>query len=748
MSMTYLFFDVAIWIIGLFFIGYPLTRLSKEIMGAERLPWGLILGISAMIVFIRTVNSFAAISSARALIFIAIAFWLAYHWRRKSTRELLARDVRAINPAMILCWLVTLMLLVVALNVPMLTHHALLYEYSPNHDAIYYVTNARWMLNHRFGDSVIYSADKPLFWMATPFFGASPPLGRVGAEGLLATVSTLTGRDPLIQFQAMQTVALVAGVAVSALVLPRSTTLLIARPTLPGLLIIIALVFAPALIQIPINSSFSNAYGVAIMTAFVAISLRSPAKRVDILQPLLFAGLLATYPELSPIGLAVIASVLLFDLLFHSQSMREVVARGVGVLASVAIAILLFPWISTSAFRVLKTVYFVASTQGASWPNPYAGLNYLQLPIAALTTSRALAEFVPSGLAVTLGAILCVTLFRSMRRSRDVSLTLGVAFALVVFLGYIFYVDFNYGKLKILEYFSLLLAPALITACGFTDQHYGRSRLDMLLSYTAIFMVACMGVGASCLLLRRGIRTANNKYIADDFVDAIRAADNRPDHRFVSVNFESEPFFYSMWVSYFSKEPVLFRDEFGSGGYLQPFTNTHPAAPYEAASATIVDQGAFSQSAFGAKVMGKYGRFLLIDQRGSSRLSSTGLYASEGQWSWMARRLTLNIHGDRAHFVNLILSNRYAPVSKDERISIVSDDLSCDYFASTASNKLSIPIRNVGKNHLITIAPTGRAVSPSMLGQSDDNRILTYQVSELALSANAKFTPVACARSQ
>ena len=748
MSIAYLLFDVAICVVCLLLIGYPLTRASRAIDGAERLPWALILGICAMIVYVRTVNSLASIDRTMPFIAVSIVAWLAYHWRRKALRDLLVGDLRSFNLAMSLCWLVALMLLVVALNLPVLRHHALLFEYSPNNDAIYYITNARWMLGHSFSEAVTYSADKPLFFIAKDFFGKAPILGRVGAEGLLSFVSTLTGRDPSIHFQAMQTVALVAGVAISALLLPRRVASFITRPTLAGPLIIISVVFAPALIQIPINSSFANAYGVVMMTAFVLISLRSPTRRMDVLQPLLFAGLLATYPELVPISLVILGAVLLFELMFHSQSLREVFARGIRILVAVVTAVIMLPWISIFALKVLKTVYFVASTRGASWPDPYVGLSVPQLFIATLTTSRSFAGMLPDALIIIVGVLLCLAIARSLQRSRDSAFTCGVALALLAFLGYIFDKEFNYGKLKILEYFSLFLTPSLIVAFGFANTRIGRNRLDQLLSYTALLVVVSMNVDASYFLLKQGMHTAKNRYIAKDFIDAVRAADNRPEHRFLAVKFAMQPYFYSMWTSYFSHEPVVFSGDFGSGGYLASFTDAHPAAPYDAVTAVIADKVAVSFPELGVTVLGHYGRFFLIDQRDSSQLLPKGLYskAEEENFFWMGRRLVLDISGDHARYVNLVLSNRFSAVAHLEKISVTVDNRHCEFSASTISSKLSIAIP-AGEHHEVTIAPMDRAVSPSALGPSRDSRILTYQVSGLALSTDATFQPVTCAGS-
>ncbi len=743
MSIAYLLLDAVTCIVGLFFIGYPLTRLSHAIKGAERLPWALILGICGMIVFIRTINSLAAIDKALPFITLALAGWLAYHWRKKTLRDLLIGDLRALDPLMSFCWLAALGLLVLALNFTVLKHHALIFEASPNHDAIYYITNARWMLGHSFDETVTYSANAPLFWISRLFFGEAPPLGRVGAEGLLAFVSALTDRDPLVHFQAMQAVAMVAGVAVSALLLPRPIAALIIRPTLSGLLIVISIVFAPAFIQIAINSSFANAYGVVIMTAFVLVTLRSPAGGLDILQPLLFAGVLATYPELSPISLVIIGSVLMFELILQSQSFREVSARSIRTLISVVIAMIALPWISTIGLMALKYVYFAASTQGNSWPDPYAGLNPLQLPLAVFTTSRVLAGMVPGAFIIVIAAVLSLALARSNHRSRDTALSFGVIFSLFVFLGYIFYKDFNYGKLKILEYFSLFLAPSLIAAYGFSIISTGRNRLDKTVSYAALLGFVCLNTGASYLLLKQGMLTAERKYIAKDFIDTIKAADNLPGRHYIAARFAAEPFFYSMWISYFSHEPVVFSKDFGTGGYMQPFADEHPAAPYDTAPTAIADEEAFSSSVFGARVLGRYGRFLLLDQRDSSLLSSTNLYANEGGWSWMGKQLVLDISGSNARFVDLALSNRFAPEGAHEKILIKIDSRRCEFLGSTKSNKLSFAIPD-GSHHRVTITPMGRAVSPSILGQSNDDRILTYQVSDLALSTDATFQTVTC----
>lgn len=743
MSMTYLFFDATSWVIVFVLIGYPLTKLSRAVEGAERLPWALILGICAMIIYVRTINAVAGVGAAMPFIVASLVVWLGYHWRKRALRKLLAVDLCAVRPLMGLCWLAALIALIIVLNIPVLKHGASMFEYSLNHDAIYYVTNARWMLGHRFGEVVTYSADKPLFSMVTPAFGGAPPLGRVGAEGLLAFVSAVTGQDPTAHFQALQTVATIAAVAISALLLSRRARWLITRPTAAGPLAITCLVFAPALIQIPIYSSYSNAFGVVLMTAFVLVSLRSPSRRLDILQILLFAGLLATYPEMSPISFVVIGGVMMFELIYGTRTVREQVARGVQLLAVIGITLIVLPWISIAALRVLKTVYFVASTQGASWPDPYAGLSRLQLVVATLTTSRSLGAMLPGALIVVVGTLLCVIFVRSLRRSRDSAFYCGVLLAMCVFVSYVYFKEFNYGKLKILEYFSPFIAPCFIMGFGFTIERATRSAVDKLLSYAALLIITSTSVVASAVALREGIRISDNKYIANDFVDAVSAANALPDNGFLGVKFLDQPFFYSMWVSYFSKESVVFSRHFGSGGYLEQFVGAHPAASYQAASEIIADRAFFS-TVVGAKVLAQYGRFVLYDPKGSIQVTE-GLYAKEGNWSWMGKRLVLDISGNDARFINFVLSNRFAPEANVEKIQISIDRVRCETLASTKLDELSVPLPD-GGHHTVTIAPAGRAVSPSMLGQSIDSRILTYQVSGLTLSSLPAFELVRCAR--
>lgn len=746
--MTYLLLDAVSCIVGLSLIGYPLTRLSRAIEGAERLPWALILGICVMIVFVRTINSFTGISTAAPVVAVVILAWLVYNWRKKSLRTLLIGDLAALDPFLSLCWLTAVMVLVIALNFPVLSHHAFTFEYSPNQDAIYYITNARWMLGHSFGETVTFTANDPIFYVSQVFFGAAPPLGRVGASGLLAIVSAFTGQNPLVHFQALQTVAVVSGVAVSALLLPRPVYKFTMRPKLTRLATIAAIVFTPVFLQIPINSSFANAYGVVLMTGFVLISLRTPTRGLDILGLLLFAGVLATYPELSPIGLAIIGSVLLTESALRSQSLSETFARGARVLLTALTVVIALPWISTFALMVLKTVYLTASTQGASWPDPYAGLSALQLPLAVFTTSRSLAAIIPGLLVILVAAIICVTSLTSIQRTRDSAFPLGVLLALVIFLGYIFHVDFNYGKLKILEYFSLFLTPSLIILCGFSSIPTHTRKLLQAFSYIALLCILFINVGASYLLLKQGLRIAHDKYIAEDFLDTVKAADNWPGRHYLAARFTTDPFFYSMWIAYFSHQPVVFSKEFGSGGYLQAFVTERPAAPYDMASAAITDEAAFSSTMFGAKILNHFGRFLLVDQRSSSQLSSNGLYANEGGWSWMAKKLILSIRGGNAKFVNLNLSDRFAPEGGTENILITIDNKHCVFLASTTSNnKLSIAIPE-SKNRQVTISPMGSAISPSALGQSTDTRILTYRVSDLRLSSNAIAQAVTCGGSQ
>ncbi|MBP1475474.1 hypothetical protein J7I44_14260 [Frateuria sp. MAH-13] len=738
--MTRLLFEVAICVVGLSLVGYPLTRHNPAIKGAERLPWALILGICTTIVLVRSVNAVAPIGQASPWIAAGLVAWLVYSWRDGALRDLFFGDLRALDPIMSAVWLTALVVLTVALNIPVFSHKALVAEASSNHDAIYYVTNARWMLGHRFGDTVTYSADHPLFWMARSAFGAAPSLGRVGAEGLLAFVSAISAQDPVTHFLALQTVAVIGGTSASALLIPRRLALFSSRPTAAKVLAAGSVVFAPALVQIFINSSFANAYGVVLMTSFVLISIRSKAWSLRVQQPLLFAGMLATYPELSPIALIIIGSIFLFELLLRGESFRELLMSGFQILASVAIAIVAVPWISSVAAMTLKTVYFVASTQGNSWPDPYAGLSALQLPLAVFSTSQGLATIVPGAFFVAFAGLLCITLARSTVRSPDSSLPLGVALALTVFLSYIFHKEFNYGKLKILEYFSLFLAPSLIAACGVATSGGKHEGLHRIVQHLAILGVAAMNIGACYLLLQKGSLTAGRRYVANDLVNAVKAADQWSGQRSVAVRFGSEPFLYSMWTAYFSNRPLEFSAVYGSGGYLEPFVSTHPAVPRGSSQVMITDAIGGS-TLLGEKILARYGRFEVVDVTDGTRIS--GLYGDEGGWSWMGRKLLLNIVGQGAKFLNLVLANRFAPAAASEKVAVTVDGARCELTISTEPHQLTLAIPP-GHEHQVTIVPLGPVRSPALLGQSVDTRELSYQVSGLSLSINPRFPTLTC----
>lgn len=737
----HLLLDVAICVIGLFLIGYPLARNNSAIEGSERLPWALILGICITIVLVRSVNTVAPIGRASPWIAAGLGGWLAYSWRQKTIRDLFLCDLRALDPFMSAAWLTALTALILGLNIPTLSHHALVAEASPNHDAIYYVTNARWMLGHRFGEVVTYSAAHPLFWLTRSSFGSAPQLGRVGAESLLAFVSGVSAQDPLANFQALQTVAMIGGISASALLVPRRLALFSSHPTAATVLAIGALVFAPSFIQIAINSSFPNAYGVVLMTSFVMISVRSKAWTLGAQQPLLFAGMLATYPELSPITLATICSIFLFELVLRHRSFRSLLMSGLQILTSAALAILAMPWISSVAALTLKTVYFVASTQGNSWPDPYAGLSALQLPLAVFSTSKTLATLVPGAVFVGFTGIFCVALARSVRRAQDKTLPLGIALALGFFLSYIFHKDFNYGKLKILEYFSLFLSPSLIVACMSVSRDKHRM-FDCMLQYLVLLGVAAMNVSACYLLLHKGAITSGRRYIATDFVNAVRAADAWSGKRSIAVRFGTEPFLYSMWAAYISSRPVEFSPNYGSGGYLGSFASTHPAVP-QGSSNIVVADNIGSSSLFGEEVLGSYGRFKVFDLANGGSVSAHGLYGDEGGWSWMGKQLVLKVFGANVRFLSLALSHRFAPQFSHEKVRLTIDDTQCEFTISTHSQVLTIALPPTSPKS-VTLEPLGRVVSPEQLGQSADGRLLSYQVFDLKLAAKPPSPPITC----
>ncbi|MBB3225865.1 hypothetical protein FHW69_000455 [Luteibacter sp. Sphag1AF] len=732
----------ALIFIALILIGYPFARLSRLEAKPSRIFWAPALAMAVLIAITRSLAYVMPIDLAMPWLLALLGLWLIATWTRASVRADFCADATATSGMTFALCILGIVMAVVLCNLPIPLYGAILFEGTSNHDSIYYVTNARWMMAHASTETLAYSPLDPFYSISRFFFADHAPLGRIGSEALLGFVSSVARRDPVYLYNPMQAVATATGIFALYALLPHNVATMMKRISLRSACVAISLALAPAAMQMVLNSNFANAFGTILLTAFVVFACRSRPAWLDPIPAVIFAALLATYAELAPIGLGVVGSIMLCTWLLREATFTEAVVRGVRILCVVALGAIVFFWISSSAIWVIKGAYFEASTQGTAWGDPYAGLKGPRYLVAFLTTTRGVLEHIPKG-AIWLSILVVIaSALLARREKKEEPFYIGVALGFLVLAGMIVFKEFNYGKMKIAEYFSLFLPPMMLFAVARAPGT--RKRWSGALSTLALVLIAGLHISCAYAMVMQSLNFGEKKHINTDLMTISAAASAHANGRPISARFTEQPYFFSMWFTYFAKTPVVFSNDFGGGGYLASYTNDHPAAPFESAPLAVGQDEYMRAASFPAEPVLTRGRFTVIDLEHGSRFSVSGLHANEGPFSWMPKEITITVHGERAKYINAVFAHRFIPESPTEPVTIRTDESTCETEFDAERNEVSFPLPP-GKKHTITITARGRAESPQTLIEgSGDARVLTYQVSAMSLSDKPLFTPIHC----
>lgn len=129
---------------------------------------------------------------------IAFAGWINADVRHDA-RKLLREHGAA------LAWVAgAIVIVVVAVNVPMLFGDALQFEGTSNADSFTFTSSARYMLGHAFHGAADFSPSNPVYSISRLYFGDGATQPRPAAEGYLAWLSATFGKDPMLVYNAAQ----------------------------------------------------------------------------------------------------------------------------------------------------------------------------------------------------------------------------------------------------------------------------------------------------------------------------------------------------------------------------------------------------------------------------------------------------------------------------------------------------------------------------------------------------------------
>ena len=528
-------------------LGLPVAVWLGVGQGVGRLGFATAIGMGIILIACRAVQMWLPIGIAAPWMavgagVILVALWAPAKIRRK-IRRLLCVQRRAV--AAFLC---TGMLIVVLINVPILAGNALQFEGSRNADSFTFTSNARYMIGHAFFGAPDFSPDDPVYSISRSYFGADATQPRPAAEGYLAWLSALSGKDPLYLYNAVQGAGLLlAGLSVLALVRQRRCD---ETKTSPWAMAI--MVFAcPALAYVAINSNFANNLNLAPATAYVALALVRNARVKMILGVLFVASLLGGYPELLVFMVACrVLAIVIHALAGATDYVRRIGSIGVELLLGCLAA----PWAAKAAFVVYATTLGIGGSHDSSLHGDIAeGAALFALALAAFALSLKCRRHAPFDLPDVRAIYAAVLVVFAMAQ---------VAMLIK---------GFAYGGFRLAGYFvtlhlGVLIGSATHSLVAETSAHfYGLARHGWMVVIVLVTL-------KTSLMIEKSWRTAKQRHVSADLVALGNWLDQNTGLDGVLMGLMPQPFYYGMWIRYLTSAPLVY--DFSRGdvaGYLSPY---------------------------------------------------------------------------------------------------------------------------------------------------------------------------------
>ena len=529
-------------------LGLPVAARLGVGQGVGRLGFAAAIGMGIILIACRAVQMWFPIGIAAPWMAVGAGAALAALWvpakSRRKVRCLLSVQRRAV-----VAFLGTGVMIVVLINVPILAGGALQFEGSRNADSFTFTSNARYMIGHAFFGAPDFSPDDPVYSISRNYFGADATQPRPAAEGYLAWLSALSGKDPLYLYNAVQGAGLLlAGLSVLTLVRLRRRDEAKASPW-----VISIMVFAcPALAYIAINSNFANNLNLAPTTAYVALALVRNTRVRMALGMLFVASLLGGYPELLVFIVACrVLAVLIQALAGATDYVRKIGSIGVELL----LGCLAVPWAAKAAFVVYATTLGIGGSHDSSLHGDIAeGAPLFLLALAAFA--------------------LCLKKCRRDMRSDLPDASALYAAVLVVFAMAqvaMLIKGFAYGGFRLAGYFVTLHLGVLVGSATHALAAETSARFYRTARRGWMVVVVIVTLKTS-LMIEKSWRIAKQRHVSADLIALGKWLDQNNELDGVLIGQMPQPFYYGMWIRYVTSAPLVY--DFSKGdvaGYLSPY---------------------------------------------------------------------------------------------------------------------------------------------------------------------------------
>jgi len=555
---------------GVILAGYWLAGYLRNLSAEERVAVASLAGLAVLLWSVTVVNLFRPIAGIWAW---ACLWPIGLTLSLPSARAVLLRDTRAVlssNRSRLGLCLGAIFL--VALIWPVLRGASIVfYDGTSNHDSFFWIASAEYLKRNTYLSTPVASALHPVGNAVGAITGWKPVWGRMGAEGLLALVSSLSITAAIkIYICATATLFLpwISGVflTVKTFLQDRSTRVAVAALVL----------IEPLFIFFHGNSNLPNLLGI-LMGAAIVIASERALRPNEVRWPwfallaLSFHGLLCSYPEmlpfvLLPAGLLWLRRCFIFKPAFNSSGL-------LGVSGAFVLGAVLNPASSWRAYYGFISS-FATARANQNWANLFEPLKPTEYLPAMVTLCVSAGRNVGPYAGAVLSIGLLVGLILMVRRSRDAYGALAMMAGTGVLIVYTIKTGFNYGWQKAIQFGGVFCAA--LVPVGLADYLWRRASAPAKHRLWArLGLVALLGFGgyATTLNILEEHKWSRQKMITEDWFRARDFARDRLRDAPVLIDAASfrMAFFHGMWATYFLPDSDLYFASRGkeSGGYVR-----------------------------------------------------------------------------------------------------------------------------------------------------------------------------------
>lgn len=570
-------FDAAVFLIGfplgLLLAGYWLVTPMTGNETSARPTVALLAGLATLLLAVSVVNFLFPLSGGAGW---ACLLPILVSLTGRKSREVFWHDMRALAgrraawaQAAVLAFFFALLLW------PLLSDPSLmLHEGGGNHDSFFWIVDADHLKGHTYMQHPLRDALHPALGAADAVIGWLPAWGRMGAEGLLALLSSLSGRSALELYTYFSASLYLPWLAVGQLTIRTFYAEHLSRTAQVTLLLL-----HPVFIYFHRNSNLPNLLGV-IMGAFAIIAVERSLRiswetqRKECLMwcgltVLGLHGLYCAYSEMIPFVLLPCGLLWLrtfFPLWRRTPNQRLAVA------GAIAASVLVNPVTSMRAGWGFYAALMSARADDR-WADILIGLDPSRYLPALVTLSPSAAKSLAPWAGGIVSLIFLVGLALAWRHARDRTGTLFIFSGSAVLLAYTLMTDFTYGWQKSIQFCGVFLSVAVSAAAiDALTRHELRGVARGLARAGAAALAAYLifSVGMQC---REILKWSHRKAISRDWLSLLDkdAGSLRKAPVLIDAATFRSPFFHSMWAAYFLPESQLYFGTRGeeSGGYLR-----------------------------------------------------------------------------------------------------------------------------------------------------------------------------------